>query len=469
MNNLMTKRTKIICTIGPSSWDAKMMKRLFKAGMNAARVNASFADHAEMKRVLKVIRDTSPDIAAILDLKGHKIRLNDIGWEPIEVKNGEEVILGTSSKTKSPHGFYVSYKNFAKDVKKGARILIDDGKVQLKITKIQKDDVYTKVIVGGKIKRLKTVTAPGSELKFPALTSKDEEDLKSAVKLGYDYVAASFVRNAEDLKAVKKFILGSKIKVISKVEERQGIENFDEILEWTDAVLIARGDMGVEIPLEKVPTIQREMIQKCREAAKPVIVATHMLESMIENPLPTRAEANDVATAVFQGADCVMLSGETSTGKFPVDAVEVMSRILKETEKDIFGFEIRGHSMEGTEITDSIVGAAFSAMKESGATKVLVLTASGVTARVLSRYRLNKPVVAVTESATIARQLALSYGIKAGVGSKFKGDRDSVIESGLRTAKELGLVKKSDVIMVVSGSAVTPGYRKGGIIEVRKI
>ncbi|MCA9382598.1 pyruvate kinase, partial [Candidatus Dojkabacteria bacterium] len=322
------KKTKIICTIGPATWNKETLAQLYEAGMNGARLNASFADSKDIREFIKMVRSVSPSIATILDTKGHKIRLNQFR-KPIVLKEDEEFVIHAKPKKGT---IYVTYKDLAKDLKVGSTILIDDGRIELEVKDIDSDRIITRVEQGGELKKGKSVNVPGTHLNFPPLTDKDYEDISLAIELKFDYIAASFIRNIEDVKVIKKLLNGSRTKLIAKIEDPEGVANFDSILSEVDGIMVARGDLGVEIPAEKVPILQKQFIKKCRLYGKPVIVATHMLESMVTNSHPTRAEVNDVANSIYDGADALMLSAETSTGRFPIKATKNMSRIAREVE-----------------------------------------------------------------------------------------------------------------------------------------
>lgn len=336
-------KTKIIATIGPSCWSEDVLRKMVNNGMTAARINASFADFAEMERVANLLRSISPEVTLILDLMGHKIRVTGFDQD-ITLNAGDEITLVSENSAASANTIKVTYDTLCDDVTRGTKILIDDGQIILQVKDIQGEQVISTVLYGGTLKRRKTVNIPGVHLRFPALSEKDRSDIKSAIEIGYDYVCGSFVRDEHDVELLQNELAGSSIKLIAKIEDYEGVQNFDKILEKVDAIMIARGDLGVELPIEQVPNIQREFIKKSRQTGKPVIVATQMLESMRENIRPTRAEVSDVSTAVMEGADAVMLSAETSTGKYPAESVEMMCKTIVATELGLPTAPVKGRT-----------------------------------------------------------------------------------------------------------------------------
>src|SRR3990172_442029 len=343
------KRTKIVCTIGPSSWPVPVLTKMVEAGMNVARLNGAFADVAELDRVAKLVRSISPDVALLLDIKGHEVRLNKFS-EDIAVEPGKEIIIGSTDKDPI---YPITYPELYKEITAGQLILIDKGETKLVLKRIEDGKIYASVVNGTVIKGGKGMNFPGAKLSNPALTPRDIEQIAFCVKDNWEFVAASFVRNAEDVRTVRKHLEGSSTRLISKIEDQQGADNFDEILKESDGIMVARGDMGAEIPIERLPILQKEFIYKCNQAAKPVITATNMLESMIEKPLPTRAEITDVANAVLDGTDALMTSGETSGGKYPLESVETMSKIAVENEKYLLP-----DIMDALQLDDHYVGVA---------------------------------------------------------------------------------------------------------------
>lgn len=320
----------IICTIGPASWSDEMIIKMIHAGMSVARINASFADHTEIKRIMNLVKSVNPDVEVMLDLMGNKIRIAKL-QESKEIKNGEIVIIECDPLNDDQDKLHITYENLYTDIKLDAPILIEDGRIRLKVTKIEGTHIYTEVIIGGLVKNGKTLNVPGTNLTFDTLTTKDTADLKVGIEINVDKIAVSFVRNALDIEHVKSFLNGRDIKIISKIENPQGVENFDEILNISEGIMVARGDLGVEMPLESIPILQKQFIKKANAHNKYIIVATEMISSMVENATPTRAEVSDIANAVMDGANALMLSAESSVGKYPVESIEYMKKIIEYT------------------------------------------------------------------------------------------------------------------------------------------
>lgn len=453
-------KTKIVCTIGPSTWDPEIIKKLVKLGMRVARINASFADADEIIRVTNLIRSITNDVAIMLDLKGHKLRISDFP-NPIEVKEGDLFILDTQPNNEH---VYINYDKLHEDLPIGSKILIDDGKIQLKVTDIKNTKIYTTVLNNGIIKRLKTVNIPGVYLNFDPLTEKDKKDIDAGIKVGVDFIAGSFIRDINDVNAIKDKIKNTNIQIIAKIEDPLGVKNFDEILQNVYGIMIARGDLGVEIPYEEVPILQKEFITKCKNIGKPVIVATHMLESMTTNPRPTRAEVNDVANAIFDGADAIMTSAETSTGQYPVEAVEVMHNVA---------LKIENYVSENTNIQNNLnliklanpqndadaISRALSVAKSSidcyktiEASSILVFTKTGLTARLISRYNPKVPIYAFTPNLNVFKNLLLSKGIYPYHCENLPTNRDDAIKYIINLAKNNKIVSIGDRIVIVIGS-----------------
>ncbi|MCA9385879.1 pyruvate kinase [Candidatus Dojkabacteria bacterium] len=446
------QKTKIVCTIGPSSWDPKVLKKMIENGMNVARINAAYSDVAELERVAKLVRSISKEVALMLDIKGSDVRLNDFG-EAIELKKGQEIIVGNSSEDKIyPKNHLTLYK----DVKKGQVIFFDDGSVKAEITGVWSNKIHCKILEGKVLKPGKSMNTPGIYLSIPTVTTTDKEQIEFAIKDKWDFVAASYIRDARDAREVKKAVEGTDLKIIAKIEEGMGVSNIDEILEIFDGIMVARGDMGVELPFEKLPVIQKELIRKCNEAAKPVITATQVLDSMIKNPSPTRAEISDVANAIWDGTDAIMTSGETSAGEYPAETVETISRIAREIEQHDTPSLISigpGPDQE-FKIDYALANAAFDMCISADVTKVLAISRLGQLPRLLARYDLPVPIYTLVQSDTLMRQLHLTKGIKAFKFNKFYKDRDSAIDGMLRFAKEKNLITKDDRILIVGRSSV---------------
>ena len=357
------RKTKIICTLGPASESEEVIRELMLAGMNVARLNFSHGTHEEqrgkLERVKKVREELGLPVALLLDTKGPEIRTGEFEKGKVELKKGQTFVLTTEDVMGNEGMVSITYKNLIKDVKEGDSILIDDGLIGLKVTKLTEKEIICNVENGGTISNKKGINVPGVELKMPFISKKDREDILFAVKEGFDYIAASFTRTADDILEIRRILEENNcnyIKIIAKVENDQGIKNVDEILRVADGVMIARGDMGVEIPLEEVPSIQKKLIRKAFETGKPIITATQMLDSMMKNPRPTRAETTDVANAIYQGTSAIMLSGETASGQYPVEALKTMVKIALRTEADIdYDARFKRRSIEDrTDITNAV-------------------------------------------------------------------------------------------------------------------
>lgn len=445
MNNLA--KTKIVATIGPSSWDETVLRNMHRNGMQLARINASFADFEELDRVASLIRKISPRISLILDTQGTKIRVKGLEKD-IDVK--DSLVISSNEKSQ---GIKITYPNLHKHLNIGNQILLDDGNIELKVTAIEGEDIVCEVIQGGILKPNKTVNIPSMNLVFPTLTEKDKEDIGNAMKLGYDFVCLSFVRDKNDVLAVKELLEDSSIKIISKIENQLGLDSFDEILKVSDAIMIARGDLGVETPLEDVPILQKRMIYQCRAAGKPVIVATQMLESMRENIRPTRAEVSDVANAVMDGADALMLSAETSTGKNPVQAVEYMNRIALKAESVMQLSPIYGNTEAGIE-SDAIAKNACFLTQNLDINSIIVLSESSATVGSVTRHRPNVPIYSVSSSIKKVKQHNLYKGVKTFYIEQLADDRDQAIAQAVETIYTHGELDLRDKIAIITGSSI---------------
>lgn len=442
-------KTKIIATIGPSSWNDKVLKDMFDAGMQLARINASFADYAELERVSQQLRGLSPRIATILDTQGTKIRVRGLEND-VEVK---DTLVLSSVDNPNPNIIKITYPNLQNDVIVGTKILLDDGNIQLIVKEIRNMDVICDVTQGGVLKPNKTVNIPDINLNFPILTEKDQQDIKYAAELKFDFVSASFVRNKEDIIHVRKLLGDSRTKIIAKIENRQGVDKFDEILEESDAIMIARGDMGVELELEEVPILQKQMIYKCRRAGKPVIVATQMLESMKDNKRPTRAEVSDVANAVMDGSDCLMLSAETSTGKYPVEAVRMMNKIAFKTEDVMKLSPVFGKTDAGDEV-DELGMTACKFTEEINLKAILIISDVENVVGTISRHRPNIPIFVVNTSLPSIRRNVMYRGVKTYHINELSDDRDTNITIAVAKIYGSGELELLDKIAIISGSSI---------------
>jgi len=415
------KRAKIVCTIGPASRGMGMLEKLVAAGMNVARINFSHGRREEHAEVCRSVRAISPRIAVMQDLQGPKIRVGEIEGG-MELARGSGLILTSGDPSGRQGVVHIDYPKLAGEVRPGNDIFLADGVIHLTVDRIEKGDVFCRVVHGGTLTSRKGVNLPGVSISAPALTDRDREDLDFGIGLGVDYVALSFVRRPDEVIELRKILegAGSDAGIVVKIEKREAIDNLEGIMAAADAVMIARGDLGVEVPTDRVPVIQKELIRKCLAAGKPVITATQMLESMTTSELPTRAEASDVANAVFDGSDALMLSAETATGKFPVETVSMMARIIETAE----GYDpgpgrgrptADGLSMPEGPVdsdTDAVTAGAVKIAAEVGATAIVVLTHSGRTARLIARRRPSVPVIALTDLEHVVRQLALVWGVE---------------------------------------------------------
>ena len=455
----MNRKTKIVCTLGPAVDDENILRQMILEGMNIARFNMSHGSHEEhggRLAMLKRLReDLKVPVAALLDTKGPEIRLGDFEQKQIVLKQGQMFTLTTSEILGNKESAYINYAGMPYDVTPGNRILIDDGLVEMEVESVVGEEIRCLVKNTGVISARKGVNVPGVALSLPFINEKDYNDLRFAVEQGFDFVAASFTRTMEDVRELKhilKELGGEKIKIIAKIENSQGVENLDEILSLADGVMVARGDMGVEIPLEEVPIIQKEIIKKVYGVGKQVITATQMLDSMMQYPRPTRAEANDVANAVYDGTSAIMLSGETASGKYPLECVRTMVRIAGRTEQDIDyrkRFLQRRLAIEGS-ITNAISKATVNAAMELNAKAIVTVTESGRTAYMISRYRPFCPVIACTPKEQTYRQLSLSWGIIPLLIEE-KEALDELFEEAIEAVVKASHVSDGDVIVLTAG------------------
>lgn len=455
------RKTKIICTLGPAVDSDERITQIINAGMDCARLNFSHGTHEEqevrLNRVRRIAGELNRHIPILLDTKGPEIRLKDFEGGSVIVEKGSLFTFDTDKEapgTKERIG--LTYDKLAKNVEVGTRILVDDGKIDLKVTAIKGSKVICKVVTGGKLSNHKSINIPNVEIPMPYLNDVDKSDLLFGIEHNVEYIAASFVRCADDLKKLRKFLKdngGQDIKIISKIENGQGINNFDEILELSDGIMVARGDMGVEINFEKIPAIQKMMIEKCNREGKIVVTATQMLESMTENPRPTRAEVSDVANAIYDGTTVIMLSGESAAGRHPVEAVRTMANIAVNAENTINYYEKYVDSSADMEpnLKNAICASAYNAAKYLDAKAIVVLTRSGATANILSRFHPECPVIAATISERGRNQLNLVWGITP-VAAENLDSADKFVEYAVSKAVESRLVKRGDNIVVILAS-----------------
>ena len=422
------KKTKIICTMGPNTDDEEMMRKLVKAGMDVARFNFSHGDHEEQKirmdLLKKVRKELKLPIAILLDTKGPEIRTGILeGGQKVYLEEGSRFTLTTEQIEGNNTRCSQTYKNLPKDVKVGDTILIDDGLIQLTVENVTDTDVVCRVVNGGELGQKKGINVPNVEVKLPAITEQDKKDILFGIEQGIDFIAASFVRNAEAIKEIKELLRangGERIDVIAKIENAEGVHNIDKIIKAADGVMVARGDLGVEIPYVEVPAVQKKLTRKCRLLGKRVITATEMLESMIQNPRPTRAEISDVANAVYDGTSCVMLSGESAAGKYPVEAVKAMASIAEYTEKHTdYKQRFRSTEFAGKNNLDCISHAVCSMAIDVGAKAIVVCSVSGKTAMLVSRFRTPIDIIGMTTNRKIWRRLSMSWGVTPVMADQF--------------------------------------------------
>ncbi len=454
------RKTKIVCTIGPATDDDKILREMMLAGMNVARFNFSHGDYdihkKRFEQVTRLRKELGIPVATMLDTKGPEIRLGKfVDNKPVEIYDGDSFTLTTEDMPCTAEKASITFKGLPADVSVGTRILINDGVIELKAEKITATDIVCKVISGGTLSNNKGVNVPGVELSMPYLSERDMSDLEFGSKLGFDFIAASFVRSSADINYLKKFTksLGwSTPRIIAKIENMDGVNNIDEIIDASDGIMVARGDMGVEIPFEQIPAIQKAIIEKGYLAGKQVITATQMLESMITNPRPTRAEITDVANAIYDGTSAIMLSGETAAGKHPVEAVSTMALIAETTEKDInyiSRLSKRPISMVKNR-TNAISHAAVTTAHDIGAKAVITVTKSGSTARNLSKFRPSCMIIGCTPSETVLRQMSMSWGVYPVLMDE-KENTDELFYCAVKAAEAAGYISKGDVVVLTAG------------------
>ncbi len=453
------RKTKIICTIGPASDSEDMLTKLMMGGMNVVRLNFSHGSHEEHKKrvdaVKKVREGLNLPVALLLDTKGPEIRTGRFLTNTVMLEEGNGFVLTYEDIEGDSTKCSVSYKELYKDVEPGSHILINDGLVEMVVIDIIDKDIHCKILNGGEISNNKGINVPGTRINLPSMTEKDIKDIIFAIENEFDFIAASFIRNASDIIEIKKVLEkngGQDIKVIAKIENRQGIQNFDEILKVSDGIMVARGDLGVEIPVEEVPVVQKSLIEKCYRGGKPVITATQMLDSMIRNPRPTRAEASDVANAIHDGTSGIMLSGETAAGKFPLEALEMMAKIAEKTEGSIDywkKFSISTFDMPAN-ATNAISHATCTTALDLRAAAIITVTQSGHTARMISRFRPACPIIATTIDRRVLRQLSLSWGVLPYLVDKAVST-DEMFDMGVDKALESKMVNNGDLVVITAG------------------
>ncbi len=458
----MLKKTKIVATIGPASESEEMLKKLIKQGVNVCRLNFSHGDHEEHQRridnIKKVREELGIPVAIMLDTKGPEIRLGNFKDGIVEIKQGQDFTLTTRDILGDETIIGVSYKEMPNDVSVGGIILIDDGLIEFRVKEITDTDIKMEALNEGILKNHKGVNVPNVNINLPALTEKDISDIKFGVKNDVDFIAASFVRKAADVNDIRRVLEdngGLNIDIISKIENQQGLDNIDEIIHVSDGIMVARGDLGVEVPTEEIPLIQKELIRKCNVAGKPVITATQMLDSMIRNPRPTRAEVTDVANAIIDGSSAVMLSGETAAGKYPLEAVRTMYNIAINIENSLDYKEMLKSKSVGNEIstTNAISKATVNTAADLGAKAIITATSSGYTSKAISKFRPKAPIIAATTKESVMRKMALEWGVYPVLAPE-SNSTDEVIELSISATMEAGYVEEGDLVVITAGIPV---------------
>ena len=453
------RKTKIVCTLGPACDNEETLEQLILAGMDAARFNFSHGthqSHLELLTRFKRVRDSlGTPVATILDTKGPEIRIRTFACGPITLVEGASFTLTTREVPGSGQEVSVTYADLHLELSPGCRILIDDGLIELEVADIEGQDIHCTVITGGPLSGNKSINIPNVQISLPSLTEKDRADLQFAVENDFDFVAASFVRRASDVEEIRACLDsfgGQSIRIIAKIENREGVDNMDAIVDASDAIMVARGDLGVEIPAHEVPIMQKRMIKSCIYKGKPVITATQMLDSMIRNPRPTRAEVSDVANAVFDGTSCVMLSGETASGKYPIEALKTMAQTVVAAEQNIdywAAFRTADYDRTAT-ITDAISHTSCLTAMDLDAPAIIIPTQSGYTARMVSRFRPSCILVALAPSEKVRRQLAISWGVVSFL-TGIVDSSDRMFSMCEDTVQKEGLVKPGDVVVITAG------------------
>ncbi|SKC17260.1 pyruvate kinase [Alkalitalea saponilacus] len=453
MNLQMTKHTKIVATISDQRCEVDFIKQLYKAGMNVVRMNTAHLDYEGLTRIIANVRQVSEKIAILIDTKGPEIRTTK-SQAPIELQTGDTILInGNPDKETTPECINVSYKNIVEDVAVGSHILIDDGEIDLIVVDSSENGLVCEVLNNGTLGSRKSINVPGVRISLPSLTERDLDFINYAIENEIDFIAHSFVRNAEDVKEIQKILdaQDSPVKIIAKIENQEGVENIDEILDNVYGVMVARGDLGIEIPQEKIPLVQRQLIRKCVEAKKPVIVATQMLHSMISNPRPTRAEVTDVANAIYYRTDAIMLSGETAYGKYPVEAVRTMSKIAAEVEAAKDSRNDIPVDLVKHDITAYLCDTAVKAAKELPIKAVMNDSLTGKTARYLAAFRGNMPVVALCYNKRVGRELALSYGVFPRL-TEAGSSKTEIMHNTLVKLQKKNILDNDDLIAYLGGS-----------------
>ncbi|MGN0577862.1 MAG: pyruvate kinase [Ruminiclostridium sp.] len=457
------RKTKIVCTMGPSTADDNVLRQLMLSGMNVARQNFSHGDHESHRKVFEQVKRIREElglpVASLLDTKGPEVRVKQFAGGKAELKTGADFILTTREVEGNEEMVSITYKNLANDIEVGTRILADDGLIEFKVSDIAETeggcDIVCKVVHGGILSNNKSCNFPGVKLSMPYLSERDKSDILFGIETGFDFIAASFVATDDDIMEIRKLLDdngGSDIKIIAKIENQEGVDNIDDILRVSDGIMVARGDMGVEIPFEEIPRIQKVLIEKGYRAGKQVITATQMLDSMIKNPRPTRAETTDVANAIYDGTSAIMLSGETAAGLYPVEAVRTMAKIAETTENNInYAKRFRDrHEVMSENVTNAISHATVTTALDLKAKAILTVTKTGSTAKFLSKFRPNRPILSCTTSERTWRQLNLSWGVVPLMAEE-KLSTDELFAHAVDCAQKKGLLETGDLVVITAG------------------
>lgn len=453
------RKTKIVCTLGPAADNEDILKQMMLEGMNVARCNFSHGIHEDHKKrmdmVKKVRQEINKPVAILLDTKGPEVRVKQFKEGRVTLREGQLFCLTSDEAEGTQERVSVTYNRLYEDLEPGMKVLIDDGLIEMCVEKVEQNDIVCKVINGGVVSNNKGINIPDVKLSMPYLGERDREDILFGIAQEVDFIAASFVQKKDDVMQLRKLLDkngGADIKIISKIENMQGVENIDEIIEASDGIMIARGDMGVEIPYEEVPVIQKMIIKKVYEVGKQVITATQMLESMIKNPRPTRAEATDIANAVYDGTSAIMLSGETAAGAYPVEAVRTMVRIAERTERDVdYRKRFFNHDRKANpDVTDAICHATCTTAHDLNARAIVTVTKSGNSARMISRYRPASDIIGCATSERVCRQLNLAWGV---IPIRLKEEKEvfDLFDKAIITAKKMQLLEKDDLTVITSG------------------
>lgn len=450
------KKTKIVCTIGPSSEAKEKLSKLTEVGMNVVRLNfshGSFDEHQKrVDNIREIMKETGRTVAILQDLCGPKIRIGTFKEGMITLNEGQQFTLTSDEFEGTNEKVHVNYADLPKEVKKGGYIMLQDGTKKLEVVDVKGNDIITKVVIGGRLSNHKGVNVPGANLSMSSLTVKDRSDLEFGIKNKVDFVALSFVRKAADIVELRGILekAGSKAKIIAKIETPEALADIDNIIAETDGVMVARGDLAIEIPAEEVPLVQKLIIHKCNSVGKPVITATQMLESMVKSPVPTRAEISDVANAIIDGTDAIMLSEETAVGDFPIEAVEVMAKTARRIEKEVYTRDTIAEYDESHGVTDEVSQAAVRMAHNIGAKMIVALTHSGRTARMIARYRPAEKILALTDEAENANQIILSFGCFPMVVPTFK-TVDELMDIVRKNTLDTGVLNSNDKVVIVAG------------------